>query len=205
MARSPRQSRKPTPPPADPARRIIDAALALAARGEWRNVGLADVAKEAGLPLLEVYAVYKSKAMILDAFLRQVDAAVLGGAGSEESERPRDRLFDTLMRRLDALAPHKTAIRALARGTASDPLALLCGASGFLRSMAWMLEASGISAAGWRGAARTHLIAAIYLSVLRVWLEDESTDGMKTMATLDRRLRGAASWLGLTGEEAAAA
>jgi hypothetical protein len=63
--------------------------------------------------------------------------------------------------------------------------------------MAWMLEASGVSCAGWRGLARTHLLTGIYLSVLRVWLDDDSADAMKTMAALDRRLRGAASWLGV--------
>jgi hypothetical protein len=37
--------------------------------------------------------------------------------------------------------------------------------------------------------------------VLRVWLEDDSPDMTRTMASLDRRLRGAGRWLGVEREE----
>jgi ubiquinone biosynthesis protein COQ9 len=62
-----------------------------------------------------------------------------------------------------------------------------------------MLEASGVSTSGWRGALRVKTLAAVYLSVLRVWLDDGSPDMIKTMAVLDRRLRAAENWLGLAG------
>ena len=63
--------------------------------------------------------------------------------------------------------------------------------------MAWMLEAAGISAAGGRGAWRVRLLAALYLSVFRIFLDDDSTDLAKTMAALDQRLRRGRSWLGM--------
>lgn len=203
MARSAR--RRPAAKKPDPETRIIEAALALAERRGWRETSLADIAAEAEMPLLELYRLYRSKTAILEALHRRIDAEVLAGTEESEDERPRDRLFDVLMRRFDALARHKAAIRAMLRDTPRDPIAALCGAPAFLQSMGWMLEAAGISAAGWRGAARTHLLAGIYLSVLRVWLDDESTDMMKTMAALDRRLRGAASWLGVADAGAAPA
>jgi AcrR family transcriptional regulator len=182
----------------DAKRRIVDAALALAARQGWAKTSLADIAAEAGLPLLEVYGHYRSKPEIFAAFLHRIDAEVLAGE-SEEGEKPRDRLFDTIMRRFDALSPHKEVIRKISGEAGQDPLGLVCTAPSLLRSMAWMLEASGVSTAGWRGTMRTHLLAAIYLSVVRVWLADESADAMKTMAALDRRLRTAEAWLGLGG------
>jgi len=189
------------PKRSDPARRIVDAALALAARQPWRRTSLADIAAEAGMPLLAVHDVYRSKAAILEAFRRRIDGEVLAGAEADRGERPRDRLFDTIMRRFDSLAPYKAAVQELTRNAGGDPSALLA-AAGFLRSMTWTLEAAGIDASGWRGAFRTHLLACLYVAVLRVWLEDESPDTTRTMAALDRRLRSAGRWLGL---EAAAA
>jgi AcrR family transcriptional regulator len=183
----------------DTKRRIVDAALALAARQGWASTSLSAIASEAGLPLLEVHGHFRSKAAIVEAFLSRIDAEVLAGE-SQEGEKLRDRLFDTIMRRFDALGPHKDAIRSMARDVVADPLGTLAVAQPFLQSMAWMLEASGVTATGWRGTARIHLLAGIYLSVLRVWLDDDSADAMKTMAALDRRLRAFETWLGLASD-----
>ena len=60
-----------------------------------------------------------------------------------------------------------------------------------LCSMAVMLEAAGVSAGGAAGRARAKGLAAIYLSVLRVWLDDDSEDASRTMAALDRHLDNA--------------
>jgi AcrR family transcriptional regulator len=177
--------------------RIVDAALRLAGERGWHAISLADIAAEAGLTVLQLYSVFRSKTAILEAFHRGIDAAVLAGATTEAGERPRDRLFDTMMRRFDALTPHKTAITAMARDAWSDPLATLCAAPTLLHSMSWTLEISGVPTSGWSGRMRAKLLLGLYLSVLRVWLVDESPDMMKTMAALDRRLRQTERWLGL--------
>lgn len=181
----------------DSASRIVDAAIALAARQGWARTGLADIAAEAGLPLLDVYAHFRSKPAIFAAFLARIDRAVLAGE-SEPGEKPRDRLFDTLMRRFDALQPHKDAVRAMLRDGPADPIGALCVAPAFFRSIAWMLEASGVATGGLRGRFRVNLAAAIYLSVMRTWLADDTADLMKTMAALDRRLKAAEGLLRLS-------
>ena len=57
-----------------------------------------------GVPLATVQAHYPTKNAILEAFARQVTADVLADDdGSTREEPPRDRLFDVLMRRFDAL------------------------------------------------------------------------------------------------------
>jgi AcrR family transcriptional regulator len=197
MARKP-ASAKPTVET-----RIVDAALTLAARDGWASVSLAAIAAEAHLDVLQLYAVFRSKSAILAAFHRRIDEAALAGAGADETERPRDRLFGTVMRRFDALNPHKEAVRAIAGGAAADPLAALCDVPALLNSMGWMLEVSGVSASGWVGRARIKLLLGIYLSVLRVWLADDSADMSRTMAALDARLRMAERWLGLAGASGA--
>jgi AcrR family transcriptional regulator len=177
--------------PAGP-ERIVDAALALAARRRWREVSLAEIAAEAGTSLAGLHAVFRSKGAILAAFVDRIDSLVLAGTDPEASEEPvRDRLMDAVLRRLDALKPHKDAVRSILRDGGGDPLAGLCGAARLMRSMAWTLEAAGISSAGLLGCIRIKGLAAIYLSTLRVWLGDDSADSARTMAHLDRRLQQA--------------
>jgi AcrR family transcriptional regulator len=184
--------------------RLVEAALALAARQSWRGTGLGEIAREAGLPLGEAYDACPSKAAILGAFHRRIDRMALAEEAGKGDESPRDRLFDVLMRRFDALQPHKAALRSILRDGRGDPR-LLLGMPALLCSMAWMLESAGISAAGWRGHLRAHLLAALYFSVFRIFLDDDSIDLARTMAALDRRLRRAESWLGLGGRAAGTA
>lgn len=190
-------------PHIDPEQRLVEAALGLAAKRGWRRISLHEIAAEAGLPLHEAYALHRSKPAILAAFARRIDAAVLAGATEEDEEPARDRLFDTLMRRFDALRPHRDGLRAVLRDSIGDPLALLA-VPGLLRSMAWMLEASGISTGGWRGRLRVRVLAGLYLSVLRVFLDDDTADLSRTMAALDRTLRRGESLLSLGATRARA-
>jgi AcrR family transcriptional regulator len=193
----------------DDRNRIIDAALACIARQGWRRLSLADIAAEAGTSVLQVYRVFSSKTAILCGFFRRIDEAVLAAPlDSAPDERPRDRVFDLLMRRFDALTPYRAAIEALGRELPTDPLAALAAGAGLLRSMRWMLEAAGISGEGLGGAVAVKLTAAAYLATLRTWLRDESPDLAPTMAALDRRLRGIERWYGggrRRGSEAVAA
>lgn len=168
--------------------RIVDAALSLAAARGWRGLALADIAAAAGLSLAEVAARYPGKGAILDGLARRADLAVLAGAREEDRDQPaRDRLLDALMRRFDALRPWREGLRAVRR----DPAAAVGAAPALMRSMTATLEAAGIPGDGPGGFVRAAGLAAIYLSALRVWLDDESEDGGATTAHLARRLERA--------------
>lgn len=183
-----------------PRDRILDATLALAEREGWRNATLRAIAQEAGVSLHEFYGEFRSRAAILSALMARTDAAVLAGttaAGEDESRR--DRLFEVLMRRFDAMKPHRAALKAIARDLGTDPPTALCSAPAFLRSMAWMLEAAGLSSAGIRGRLHVRALGVVYFCVMRVFVDDDSEDLAKTMAALDRRLGQAEPWLGLAG------
>ena len=195
--RSRRRDAAPARPAPSDSDKIIDAALICIARQGWRRLSLADIAAEAGLPILRVYRLFSSKPAILCGFFRRIDEAVLAiPPEGEPDERPRDRVFDLLMRRFDALQPYRAALDVLARELPTDPLAALAAAAGLLRSMRWMLEAAGISGEGLGGAVAVKLTAAAYLATSRVWRRDESPDLAPTMAALDRRLRGIERWYG---------
>jgi len=171
-----------------PEDRLIDAALALAERQGWRRTGFAEIAAEAGLSLAEAYTLHRGKGAILRAFQRRIDQAALAGIGHQSGDRARERLFDLLMRRFEALKPHRVAVRAILRDSVGHPAAIF-GIAGVERSMRWMLEGAGISTGGCAGRLLVHLTTTLYLSVLRVFLGDDSEDLGRTMAALDRGLR----------------
>jgi len=170
--------------------RIIDATLALIPTEGWRGLSLAAIAAGAELPILQVYRIFHSKQAILGGLYRRLDHIVLADPpAAEPDERPRDRLFDLLMRRFDALQPHKPALDVLRRELLGDPVTALCAGTSLLRSIRWMLEAADIPTGGVRGAIAVKLAAAAYLSAMRVWQRDDSPDLARTMAALDARLR----------------
>lgn len=184
------------PDTAAEAERIIEAALACIATEGWRRLSLAAIAHEAGLPILRVYRIFRSKQAILCRFIRRIDEAVLAEPpAAEEDERPRDRVFDLLMRQFDALRPYRSALDVLRRELAGDPVSALAAAAALARSMRWMLEAADIPTAGLRGALAVKLTGAAYLSAMRVWRRDNSADLAQTMAALNSSLRRIEGWL----------
>ena len=160
-------------------------------------MSLSAIAAAAGLPILQVYRVFHSKQAILCGLYSRIDQAVLADPpAAEPDERARDRLFDLMMRRFDALQPHKSALEVLRRELPGDPVTALCAGASLLRSMRWMLEAAEIPTGGVRGAIAVRLAAGAYLSAMRVWQRDDSQDLARTMAALDARLRRIEGWFG---------
>src|SRR5579862_4275511 len=174
MARKPKRARKAStaPPPRGAADRdkAVDALMALLAEHSFAEIGLAEVAGRAGIKLSQLRTEFGSTLAILGAHIKDIDRVVLSGGDADmENESPREKLFDVLMRRLEALAPYKDAVRSLLRSARRNPgLALALNAMG-ARSQRWMLEAAGIGASGPRGALRAQGAALMFARVLVVW------------------------------------
>lgn len=166
---------------------IVAAALDLAENQGWRNVTLAAIAARSGHSLADLLAEFPTKEAILKAFALQVDHDVLKDP-FDDAGTVRDRLFDLLMRRFDALAPRRAALRAILRDTLGDPFAALSGLCALHRSMTLTLEAAGASASGAIGQVRVKALGAIYLHALYEWLQGESDDTDRVMAQIDKSL-----------------
>ena len=185
-------------------RALIAAAFQLAAEQGWRAVSVGAAARAAGLPLTQARERFPGRPVILLRFGRLADQAALVDVPAEGSAR--DRLFDLLMRRIDMFQAHRAGVLALFRALSAEPPTALLLALATRRSMRWMLEATGISAAGLRGELRVKGLVAVWLWTMRAWRKDESEDLSATMAALDRALRRAeqaAEWLGWSGSTAA--
>jgi hypothetical protein len=121
------------------------------------------------------------------AFARRVDSAMLAGKVDADGS-VKDKLFEILMRRFDALGPHKAAVKNMLADLPREPVAALCALPSLLRSMRWAAEAAGIRTATPLAPLKINALAVAYLSTLRVWRDDDSADAAKTMATLDKSL-----------------
>jgi AcrR family transcriptional regulator len=208
MARKPggaskKGSRKAPPPkprarkrPRDPRKRILTAALDLAAARGWRDLPLSAIAAEAGVGLALMLETFPSKSALVRGLLADTDARVLAGAEADAGASVRDRLFDVLMRRFDALAPNKDGVAAIVRDTALDLAFAVCVGPRLMGSMGWMLEAADVPSGGVAGLIRCKGLALIYFSALRVWLDDDTPDMAPTMAALDRGLARAECLMG---------
>lgn len=166
---------------------FFEAVMELAATAGWRRLNLSEIADAAGLSLADLQKTYGGKARILGAFADFIDEQALVHPADDGSAR--DRLFDILMRRFDALGPYKEGLGAILReGGGGGVCAAVCGGQRLLRSMAWTLEAAGIGSAGIVGALRTKGLALVYAGTFLTWLRDDTEDMSRTMATLDRNL-----------------
>ena len=175
---------------------LIASALTLAGTDGWRSVTVAAAARAAGLPLSQARVRFSSKAAVLLGFGRMADELALEDATDEGPIR--DRLFDLLMRRFDALQAHRTGILAVMRSLAFDPCSAVLLACATRRSMCWMLQAAGASTSGLTGELRVKGLMAVWLWAMRAWERDESEDLTGTMAALDvalGRAEQAAGWL----------
>ncbi|CAA7616711.1 hypothetical protein [Magnetospirillum sp. UT-4] len=178
------------------AEELVDALMAAAAESGWRGLSLADISDRAGVPLAEAAEMVRSPADLLDLYARRIDRRMLEG-GTVPGETARDRLFDVVMRRFEAMSPDRAALAVILRQSGDDPWTLARGGRRLVKSMALTLEAAGLSSAGLCGLARTNGLCAVYLYALRAFLDDDSPDLSRTMSSLDTALRRAEGLAGL--------
>jgi AcrR family transcriptional regulator len=176
--------------PADLRGKIIDALLELAGENRFEDISMRDICKRAGGSLADFRDCFPSKGAVLAGFSRRIDHTVLARDSEElANESPRDRLFDILMLRLEAMAPYREGLREASAWLRRDPSSALAMNQVVMGSMRFMLEAAGIEAEG--GAAGTIKLQGLALAwarIVGVWLDDDDQGLSKTMAELDREL-----------------
>ncbi len=175
------------PGPGAPASDILDraaaSALELAADRPWSEISLRDIARAAGVSFAKLYARANGKDALLDHLSRRADAAALTSGEADESAEAHDRLFEAVMARLEAMAPHRDALIAI--GRAVGPLALF---PRLPRTAKALLEAAGIDTGGARGALRLAGMTRVWARTLQVWRDDQGALN-RTMAEIDKQLR----------------
>ena len=168
---------------------IVEAMMALAAERPFEDIAIRDIAARAEASLADFRDAFPSKGAVLAGFSRKIDRAVLATPlGELSGSSARDRLFDVLMRRLDAMAPYRDALRNIVAWLRRDPAALVAMNRLTVNSMRFMLEAAELNSDGPGGALKLQGLALVWGRVFAIWLDDSPPDFSKTMAALDREL-----------------
>ncbi|WP_108683130.1 TetR/AcrR family transcriptional regulator [Methyloceanibacter sp. wino2] len=169
--------------------RAVMAAMSLAAKRDWGDVGLNDIAKEANLTIADLRREFVCKNEILRAFQTEVDAQVLARtkpAGPDDTVR--DQVFEALMTRFEVMAPHKEALKRIAAYLRCRPGEASMFACSRMVTQYWTLANAGAKLDGPTALVRIAGLSAVYGKAFSTWLDDDSPSLDKTMATLDRGL-----------------
>jgi AcrR family transcriptional regulator len=176
--------------PADARGKIVDALMKLASERRFEEISIRDICGEAGVSLAEFRDSFPSKGAVLAGFSRRIDRAILS-EGHEDlaDESARERLFDILMKRLEAMAPYREGLRETSAYLRRDLGAALAMNQVVLNSLRFMMEAAGIDVQdGPAGAIKLQGLALAWARIVGVWLDDDDPGLSRTMAELDREL-----------------
>jgi hypothetical protein len=176
-------------------RDLARAALTLAAATPWREVTLAKLADAASRPISDFYGGSIGEA--LDCVEEAFDRAIADNLDSlDPGQSVRDRLFELIMRRFEAMEPHRAALLAMEAGQDRDPTLLAGAHQRHVRCARWVLALAGLEADGMTGQARAQGLGVIIGQARAAWRGDDAGDFAKTMASLDKNLRRAEEMFG---------
>ena len=173
--------------------KIVESALHLAVEQGWEYTTLRDISAHSGISLSELFDIIDDKNDILVLLGRMIDKKIVANTDISDDDdiSARDRLFDILMDRYDALNEYRDGIKAILESFRFDPKQLVISMPHLCKSMSWMLEISGVETSGIKGALKVAGLTGVYLKVMKTWAKDESEDLSKTMAALDKALERA--------------
>ena len=178
---------------------LVKLAFELLAERGWERFSFAELARRAELPLAEVYAEVPDRPALLRLLGRRLDAEMLAIDMAElDGMSPRERVFELIMRRLDAMVPYKEGLRTLARKAGREPMLLAAACCNLDRLSRRLLDAAATDESPVMTKLARRVTGAVYLQAFRVWLDDDTPDMARTLAELDRRLQQAetaARWL----------
>ncbi len=176
-------------------RDLARAALSVAAGSPWREVTLARLAHAAARPISDLYGASLGEAV--DCVEEAFDRAIAESAEAlDPSQSVRDRLFELIMRRFEAMEPHRAAVLAMEQGLDRDPVLMAAAHQRNVRCARWVLALAGLEADGMTGQARSQGLGVIIGQARTAWRGDDAGDFAKTMASLDKNLRRAEEMFG---------
>jgi hypothetical protein len=160
----------------------------IAERG-WCGLSLPDLAGEETGSLADVYERIGTRAQLLCLLGRHLDGVMLDISRADIGDAgPKEIVFELLMRRFDAMRPFKPGLERLARDSRMDPGLIVASMCNLKRMAHWIVGIADPDLRGMRRALGEKAIVALYIRCFSVWLKDDTEDGARTMAELDKRL-----------------
>jgi len=176
-------------------RDLARAALLIAGGAPWREVTLIRLADAAARPASDFYGASLWEAV--DCVEEAFDRAIADNLDEMDPKQSvRDRLFELIMRRFEAMEPHRAAVLSMEQGLDRDPTLMASAHQRHVRCARWVLALAGLEADGMTGQARAQGLGVIIGQARAAWRGDDAGDFAKTMASLDKNLRRAEEMFG---------
>ena len=172
---------------------LVEAVLPLVAFQGWTMQSARAAAPEAGLDPRDVALLFPAgPAELVEVFCDLADRRMADAAASMDfsGQRAPQRVHAVIAARLEALRPHKEAVRR-ALGLLALPIHAGAAARTAARTASAIWYAAGDTAVGFDWYTKRATLAAVYGATLLAWLADPSDDDRATLAFLDRRLADA--------------
>jgi AcrR family transcriptional regulator len=165
---------------------VFNAALALASKGGWDSLTLPAVAKKARVPQKSLEQEYGDIWNLLKAVLLKLEKDTMAAVGDYLGDNWRDNLMELLMTRFELAQQHRDVYASLPRSFAKNPQQSPRFAKQFYKYLDNTLRTAGIEKKLCQPACVV-AFGAVYLSLVDVWMRDETADLSKTMAAIDKR------------------
>jgi AcrR family transcriptional regulator len=187
MAKSTRHT-KTSPPSADA---IVDAAIALAGRDGWARVRMMHLSTHFGVPLAQIHDRFRDMDDIADAWFTRASKTLAVPTKRGFAKKPaKDRLFEVIMRWLNALAAERQVSAQIIRQKLypSHPHHWMPMVFSLSRLVHLILDAAMIDSHGRQRQADELGGSMLVLATLWVWAGDDTPGQERTQAFLARRL-----------------
>lgn len=158
----------------------------------WSEAALAAAATALGVPPERARLAIPNGPMdMIDAWFASIDAGMAAAfpAGAIAAMKIRNRITAIILARLDIAMPHREALRR-AIAILALPTNVTAATKLGWRAADAMWRLAGDDATGFAHYTKRTTLAAVYLSTILVFLDDESEDLAETRAFLDRRIAG---------------
>jgi hypothetical protein len=173
----------------------LKAALELSATRAWSDIPLADIAAKAKLTLSDFHGV-AAREDLVEAMDAHFDKA-MSAEGVPDETSARERLFDVIMLRFEAMEAYRAGIREITKFRESSLFHLVRLPNHRHASAAWALASAGLdNDAGAPASLKRIAIGIVIAQAERAWRKEISGDFALTMAALDKGLRRAEERLG---------
>ncbi|MCU7934081.1 MAG: TetR/AcrR family transcriptional regulator [Candidatus Thiodiazotropha sp. (ex Dulcina madagascariensis)] len=164
--------------------KILDSAVKLAESSSWESVRLQHIVQDLGITLDEIQQYYRQKDDLVEAWYDRADRAMLISAAKPgyRALTPHDRLHQSIMAWLDAMAEHRRVSREMLYYKL-EPGHIHLQALGVMRisrTVQWILESAYSETKNLQRIFEEITVTGIYLATFSHWMFDHSVNTQET-------------------------
>jgi ubiquinone biosynthesis protein COQ9 len=168
---------------------VCTTAVKLAAQNPWEKLTLHKIAKETKIPLSKLQKTYSDTSEIIPDIIKRTDVILEKSLKIKRTDNLHDILFEIIMTRIEILQKDRKGVLSIGNACRNNALLMRIALTAQLSSIRKMLELANQFDQTAFGIIKTIGLMFIYQATLHTWMNDESKDMSKTMATLDAHIR----------------